>query len=151
MVFDDHLAGHKHQHKAQLMINNEKAKYSCKPCGIVCSGKISYNAHLMGSKHQKNVESASCIKRLGCALCGVACNSRVSYEEHVTSQKHKRNVRQQYAEKSYFCKVCQIDCKTKAAYDSHVIGKKHCRKKALLENWKQSAEERREEDRDLQV
>ncbi|KAL5961137.1 Zinc finger RNA-binding protein [Taenia solium] len=133
---------HKHQRKAQFIINNEKAKYPCKTCGISCTGKVSYDAHLLGSKHQKNVESAAYIKRLGCAACGVECNSQVSYEEHITSQKHKRNVRQQYADKSCVCKIpeeaegktkelqcplCNIKCSGVDTYRAHLSGKQHQR------------------------
>ncbi|KAL5077939.1 hypothetical protein RYX36_016923 [Vicia faba] len=90
----------------------------CEVCKIDVNSKDSYEKHVAGKKHQKNLQNgASCIQVQ--ALIGPVVNQ----------SKAEKQV-----EQSKVCTTCNVLCTSHDTYIKHIAGKKHAAQVCLMSN-----------------
>lgn len=86
----------------------EGSEYWCDVCEVECTGEDSWNAHMVGVKHKKKLQSYDCLKRIErsgeyykydpdsqaywCLTCDLEVTSPQVLEQHFKSQKHKQTL-----------------------------------------------------------
>ncbi|XP_058757852.1 uncharacterized protein LOC131631087 [Vicia villosa] len=89
----------------------------CEVCKIDVNSKDSYEKHVAGKKHQKNLQSGASIQ--GQALIGPV----------VQQSAIKKQV-----EQSKICTTCNVLCTCHDTYIKHIAGKKHTAQVCLMSN-----------------
>uniref|UniRef100_A0A0D9XDU6 C2H2-type domain-containing protein n=1 Tax=Leersia perrieri TaxID=77586 RepID=A0A0D9XDU6_9ORYZ len=167
--FDVHLKGQKHQantqalleqskkkssgnseaHKAKLQASNvsnraekEAATWICLVCDAHCTCESDLANHLMGKRHQLNVQamntsdgrSSDCSSSRSvtsemmneqdalyfCTICSLKCSCEKMLADHLTGKKHLK----QEAD-LLFCEFCKLQCNSEKMLVHHRTGKKH--------------------------
>ncbi len=98
-------------------------EFPCEICDIVCNGRASYEAHLIGTKHLRKSGATICV------TCRIDCRTTTAYAEHLTSEAHRERLAVTEGEETpnnpFYCDTCKRDCESQASYESHIAGQKH--------------------------
>ncbi|KAL5071656.1 hypothetical protein RYX36_022543 [Vicia faba] len=90
----------------------------CEVCKIDVNSKDSYEKHVAGKKHQKNLQNGACCIQVQ-ALIGPVVNQ----------SKDEKQV-----EQSKVCTTCNVLCTGHDTYIKHIAGKKHAAQVCLMSN-----------------
>lgn len=116
----------------------------CDVCKINCNSTEVYTKHLLGKKHQKNLEKLEKSKNEICSstsnIAEVKTNEIIGPAENPVANKGKRAALTQAnletkkrkvmeggtsASAVKVCTICNVVCNSQTVYNSHVGGQKH--------------------------
>lgn len=160
-VFKKHLAGKRHAAKANLM-HRKAGPYSaaaiqsksigiwkkdpnkvklvqsvwCDFCKINCNSQDAYIKHIVGRKHQRNLDQLEKLKNPTTNVPSAARNAQIGPMEKVSqskapSQEDLETKKQKVinggaaAREVRTCTVCNVVCNSQIAFSSHLSGQKH--------------------------
>ncbi|TGZ59721.1 hypothetical protein CRM22_008912 [Opisthorchis felineus] len=109
---------------------------TCKFCNVSCTGRISYEQHLHGSRHRKNTQHK---ENFTCTACDTSFTSFEQRDAHLNGHKHRQkllalspSVAQVPHSSSthnnqgpFRCISCNLDCSSLSQLNQHLMGKKH--------------------------
>ncbi|KAL2935832.1 Zinc finger RNA-binding protein 2 [Bienertia sinuspersici] len=149
IAFADHLVGKKHvaQERARASAvnssnpvgtnaqaedmttkkrkNGEPAPTWCDVCKISCTSTDGLNIHLVGKKHQKNLQKLHNSNSSTVAPAGVGVEVKKDNSKDVESKK--RNILESGAAANAVrtCTICKVVCNSDKVFNSHLVGHKH--------------------------
>ena len=82
----------KHNRQATMQSELENPRpFFCEICSITCQSIESYQQHMNGSGHKKQVEKMKNPNEgFHCQICDVYCSNEYSKQQHMTGKKHKK-------------------------------------------------------------
>ena len=66
--------------------DSAQEQFVCEPCGVTCTSRTTYDAHLAGRRHQR----ATTQRTYQCFECSVTMTSQQNYEDHVNGRRHRQ-------------------------------------------------------------
>ncbi|ONI08797.1 hypothetical protein PRUPE_5G201200 [Prunus persica] len=163
-VYIKHLAGKRHKAQASLVAPNVGSYFAalqsevtgiwnkdpnkiklvqsawCEVCKVSCNSNDTYIKHLVGKKHQKNLEQLEKLKNDGSAstsnVPSAATNAIIGPmenlgakgsqpEEDLETKKRKIISGGAAAGAVRTCTVCNVVCNSQTVFNSHLAGQKH--------------------------
>ncbi|KAL6175447.1 hypothetical protein ACLB2K_052088 [Fragaria x ananassa] len=164
-VYRMHLAGRKHAAQANLMhgragLNSapkiqsksngivkkdpNRVKFPqcvwCEYCKIFCNSQDAYGKHIVGRKHQRNLNQLKELKNKGSALTTnvpsgainpqigpmeKVSHSKAPSKEDLETKKQKVISGGAAAKEVRTCTICNVVCNSQIAFSSHLSGQKH--------------------------
>jgi len=132
--------------------------FRCEPCLVSMSSQDTFDAHILGKKHQKTLAKANVgggqadVNKFRCEPCGINVTSAMMLEAHQKGAKHLKKMNQPSNGESaattpktakkpaevFRCEVCVISASSQDALNAHLVGKAHTKKanaKQVSQHW----------------
>jgi len=79
------------KHNGQAAMRENPQPFFCEICNITCQSIESYQQHMNGSGHKKQVEKMKNPNEgFHCQICNVHCSNEYSKQQHIRGKKHKK-------------------------------------------------------------
>ena len=79
------------KHNGQAAMRENPQPFFCEICNIICQSIESYQQHMNGSGHKKQVEKMKNPNEgFHCQICNVHCSNEYSKQQHIRGKKHKK-------------------------------------------------------------
>ncbi|KAL9184986.1 hypothetical protein ACHAXT_002763 [Thalassiosira profunda] len=129
----------------------------CSTCNVSCPNAFSYQQHIAGEKHKKQVADPdadaegpqpAAPQPVFCSVCSVSCPNELSYQQHLAGEKHRRKVGDPSVNDTATgpppqpqrCDVCDVTCPNELSYQQHLAGERHKKNVADQNNPSRGAE-----------
>ncbi|OMO84119.1 Zinc finger, U1-type [Corchorus olitorius] len=115
--------------------NNNKMNQGsvrCEVCNIGCDTQDVYQKHLMGKKHQKNIQPKTNLGAAGLPETSNITVLGVTNVQELEKNKQKLVNARAAVDSVRMCTICNVTCNSHEAFTSHLSGRRHAAQAGLI-------------------
>ncbi|OMO53177.1 Zinc finger, U1-type [Corchorus capsularis] len=115
--------------------NNNKMNQGsvrCEVCNIGCDTQDVYQKHLMGKKHQKNIQPKTNLATAGPPETSNTTVLGVTNVQELEKKKQKLVNAGAAVDSVRMCTICNVACNSHEAFTSHLSGRRHAAQAGLI-------------------